>query len=135
MLYWMIANVAKSSRVPCVESIMSFDIINEEFSIMPHPPQDDGGDQWCKNDPWHSSMDLLTMDGFLSLIQHSSSNESFKINIWILKDHAKRLCMKTHAAVNVQVYVPDFALRWASGSFAVVFVAVFDGEILFRRQI
>lgn len=68
---------------------------------------------------------------FLSLIQHSSSQPGFKINIWILKDHVNKSWMKTPAAVDIGVFVPGFALRWAE-HVAVYFVAV-DGKILFRR--
>ncbi|KAF9610029.1 hypothetical protein IFM89_019669 [Coptis chinensis] len=90
-LHWMI-NDQEYKRLfgvlpHCSNSIVIFNMDQEEFSTMPHPGRQ------CGLETRHYCMGLLEMEGHLCFADNSSSEV---LDIWILEDSIKQVWAKRH---------------------------------------
>lgn len=90
-LYWLLLPRDLNGRyVSCDEVIMKFDTRKEEFTLIPHPIMA----KYCSKSE-HANLHIVKIGDYLSFVR-LRCGESFRVDIWTLKDSGARLWLKTH---------------------------------------
>ncbi|KAF5195866.1 F-box domain [Thalictrum thalictroides] len=125
-LHWMVDDqaylITQGVEPECTNSIVLFNIYSESFLTIPHP-----GKQ-CGLVKKHNKMELMDMEGRLSLCDTSSS---IKIDIWILENYRNRLWTQKYA-IFMEPLIKFCDVKGSYGSVSVGDFYIHNKELLLR---